>query len=64
MLGYFVGKGLVFDKVYKVILGGRVDNKGVQSQNFYGILGGRFNCCLYHLNITKRQYLQLHKKVS
>ena len=52
------GKGLVFDKVYKVILGGRVDAKGVQSEHFFGIIGGTVT--ILNLYIKGSEHSQKH----
>jgi len=35
------GLASVFNSVYRVILGGRIDTGGVISRNFYGIIGGK-----------------------
>ena len=35
------GEGIVFDKVYRVLLGGRLNAQGEMTNNFYGIMGGK-----------------------
>ena len=40
-----VGTGIVFDKVYRVLLGGRQDAAGKVTDSFYGIMGGNLLVC-------------------